>query len=497
MSEKDKPKQDKTGKDSSGEVDQTMIRRSMERDLAAMDKAIEEHGFESAEEVNASLEDMRASGGLPELLPQTPLDKAQELVYDAWETPARRQRVKLAREALKICPECADAYVVLAEDAARSLEEACELYRLGVKAGEKALGVETFSALVGHFWGMVRTRPYMRARAGLAECLCRLGKHKEAVEHYWAMLRLNHNDNQGIRYLLAACLLVDLGDTESFLALLREYDGDITAVWYYSWALVTFIYQGDSLEARRRLKRALKQNPYVVPYLLLKRRLPKRLPEYIGIGDEKEAVVYCADFGKAWYKTKGAIAWLKSVLSEKQGKGQPIASPQGIPEVFLKAFEHGKQPSIDKGSNQNQRGNMARIYTFKVSLKDAPRIWRKIEVRGDQTLHQLHKAIFNAFERFEEHLYAFFLSNKPWDSSTEYGLPDPESEARSAKRTKIDSLGLQVKKKFLYVFDFGDEWWHSIELLSVREEEVVGKYPRIIESQGEAPPQYPPYDEEE
>lgn len=91
---------------------------------------------------------------------------------------------------------------------------------------------------------------------------------------------------------------------------------------------------------------------------------------------------------------------------------------------------------------------MARIYAFKVSLKDAPRIWRKIEVRGDQTLHQLHKAIFNAFERFEEHLYAFFLSNKPWDSSTQYGLPDPESEARSAKRTKIDSLGLQVKRSF-------------------------------------------------
>jgi len=337
----------------------------------------------------------------------------------------------------------------------------------------------------------------MRARAGLAECLCRLGKHKEAVEHYWAMLRLNHNDNQGIRYLLAACFLVDLGDTESLWELLKEYEGDITAAWYYNWALVTFIYQGDSLEARRRLKRALKQNPYVVPYLLLERRLPKRLPEYMGIGDEKEAVVYCADFGKAWYKTKGAIAWLKSVLSEKQGKRQPIASPQGVPEVFLKAFEHGKEPSIDKGSSQNQRGNMSRIYTFKVSLKDAPRIWRKIEVRGDQTLHQLHKAIFNAFERFEEHLYAFFLSNKPWDSSTEYGLPDSESEAKNAKRAKIDSLGLRAKKSFLYLFDFGDEWWHSIELLGVKEEECMGKYPRIVESEGEAPPQYPPCDEEE
>ena len=497
MSEKDKPKQDKTGKDSSDKVDQIMMRRSKERDLTAIEQTIEEHGFQSAEEVNAFLEGMSSSGKLPEWVPQTPLNRARELVYDAWETPTKRQRVKLAREALKICPDCADAYVILAEDTARNDKEAQKFYQAGIDAGERALGPKFFQDEVGYFWGILETRPYMRARVGLAQCLCRMGKHQEAVEHYWDMLKLNPNDNQGIRYLLAACLLVDLGDIESLLKLLRGYAGDISASWLYTWALVTFIDRGDCLEAGRRLKRALKQNPHVVPYLLFERRLPKKLPQYIGIGDEKEAVVYCAEFGSAWYKTKGAIAWLNSVLSGKREKHQPTASIQGIPEVFLKAFEHGKQPSIDKGSNQNERGNMARIYAFKVSLKDAPRIWRKIEVRGDQTLHQLHKAIFNAFERFEEHLYAFFLSNKPWDSSTQYGLPDPESEARSAKRTKIDSLGLQVKKKFLYVFDFGAEWWHSIELLSVREEEVVGKYPRIIESQGEAPPQHSPYDEEE
>jgi len=495
MSEKGKQKRDKTSKDSSEEVNPPMRHMSMERNLAALEQAIEEYGFKSADEVNAFLEDMRASGKSPEWEPRTPLDRAQELMYDAWETPNRRQRVKLAREALKICPVCADAYVVLAEDAVRSVEEACEFYRLGMEAGARALGVETFSELVGYFWGELRTRPYMRARAGLAECLCRLGKYKEAVEHYRAMLRLNPNDNQGIRYLLAACLLVDLGDTESLLKLLREYDGDASAVWDYTWALVTFMYQGDSPKARRLLKSALKQNPYVAPYLLLEKRLPKKLPEYIGMGDETEAISYCADFGAAWYKTKGAIAWLKSVLPEKQGRRQKTASPSTIPEMFLKAFQGGKQPSMDRSSSQNEKGNVARIYTFKVSLKDAPRIWRKIEIKGDQTLHQLHKAIFKAFDRFEEHLYAFFLSNKHWDSSTEYGLPDPESNAKNAKRAKIDSLGLQVKKKFLYLFDFGDEWWHSIELLSVREEKVVGKYPRIVKSEGEAPPQYPPSEE--
>jgi len=495
MADEDKQKQDESGKDFPQGIDRTRMRQSMEKDLAALTQAIEEHGFKSEDEVNAFLEDRNSSGKLSEWVPKTPLDKAQELMYDAWETPNKRQRVKLAREALKICPVCADAYVVLAEDAARSDEEACELYRLGVKTGARALGGEMFSELVGCFWGVVRTRPYMRARAGLAECLCRLGKHKEAVEHYRAMLKLNPNDNQGIRYVLAACLLVDLGDTESLLKLLREYDGDITAVWYYTWALVTFMYQGDSPKSRRRLKSALKQNPYVVPYLLLEKRLPKKLPEYLEIGGETEAISYCADFGAAWYKTEGAIAWLKLVLSEKQRKRRETAKPSGIPEVFLKAFEGKRQLGKDKGESQNQKENTATIYTFKVNLKDTPGIWRKIEIKGDQTLHQLHKAIFKAFDRFDEHLYAFFLSNKPWDSSTEYGLPDSESNAKNAQRTRIDSLGLQAKKSFLYLFDFGDEWWHSIKLLSVREEELVGKYPRIVESQGEAPPQYPPCEE--
>src|SRR3546814_18004768 len=49
--------------------------------------------------------------------------------------------------------------------------------------------------------------PYMRARAGLAITLWRLGDQQAAIDHYRAMLILNPNDNQGIRYLLATALL--------------------------------------------------------------------------------------------------------------------------------------------------------------------------------------------------------------------------------------------------------------------------------------------------
>ena len=63
--------------------------------------------------------------------------KAQDVMYEAWEQTTLRSRIALARKALGISPLCADAYVLLAEEAARSVEEARDHYAIGVEAGEK------------------------------------------------------------------------------------------------------------------------------------------------------------------------------------------------------------------------------------------------------------------------------------------------------------------------------------------------------------------------
>jgi hypothetical protein len=81
------------------------------------------------------------------------------------------------------------------------------LYEQGVAAGERALGQEAFQRDAGHFWGILETRPYMRARLGLARSLWTAGRRDEAVRHLQDMLRLNPNDNQGVRYTLAGFLL--------------------------------------------------------------------------------------------------------------------------------------------------------------------------------------------------------------------------------------------------------------------------------------------------
>ena len=43
--------------------------------------------------------------------------KAQDVMYEAWERTTPRSRIALARKALGISPLCADAYVLLAEEA--------------------------------------------------------------------------------------------------------------------------------------------------------------------------------------------------------------------------------------------------------------------------------------------------------------------------------------------------------------------------------------------
>src|SRR5215218_9529942 len=183
-------------------------RRVMERMTARIGRIMGEQDFESLDEANAFLERYISEGGgsLEDApAPTTPLERAQELIYDAFETDDPQIRVELAEEALRISEDCADAYVLLAEETAEDAEEARELYEAGVRAAERALGEEIFAEEAGNFWGILETRPYMRSLEGLASSLWVLGERTEALSHYSRILQLNPNDNQGVRYELAGC----------------------------------------------------------------------------------------------------------------------------------------------------------------------------------------------------------------------------------------------------------------------------------------------------
>ena len=65
----------------------------------------------------------------------------------------------------------------------------------------------------------------MRARKGLAGCLYAMGRYDEAISHFKEMLRLNPNDNQGNRDVLAACYLSASRNSDA-LDLLNKYPED-------------------------------------------------------------------------------------------------------------------------------------------------------------------------------------------------------------------------------------------------------------------------------
>ena len=248
---------------------------------------------------------------------------------------------------------------------------------------------------------------------------------------------------------------------------------------------------------------------------------------------------------------------------------------------------------------------MVKTFTFHVSLPGTGRTWRKLELRADQTLEELHFAIQAAYEWDADHLYSFFMSGRAWDTATEYagpdadpddawllddgeidagagsegsdeedvfdieddddledetppsldqlrqfhamikgmsseeeqqfvalfqqetGLPpmfidmllsvlrsidDPEmlaplfdasldldlAEPGDAATTTLDSLALHKGQKFLYLFDYGDEWRFKVKVHAINPAAPEDRdYPVLVEAIGDSPPQYPDWDEED
>ncbi len=90
---------------------------------------------------------------------ETPLERAHEILSLAFVEPSREQRIQYVREALAVCPDCADAYVLLGEHT-RSHRKSIVFWEQGVAAGERAWDRNTLkkkSGVSGAFWKLGRT----------------------------------------------------------------------------------------------------------------------------------------------------------------------------------------------------------------------------------------------------------------------------------------------------------------------------------------------------
>lgn len=154
-----------------------------------------------------------------------------------------------------------------------------------------------------------------------------------------------------------------------------------------------------------------------------------------------------------------------------------------------------------KTNGQPPTAQSNQLYTLKVFLTAGPidegedeEISREILLLGHHTLHDLHLAIFDAFERWEEHLYEFNLGSSPQDQSRLFfynGGWDEDEDAGDPTTTILDELDLSESQYFGYTFDMGDQWEHVIQVISIKSRSGKATYPRIGKKVGDAPPQYP------
>ena len=240
-----------------------------------------------------------------------PVEQAQSIMYDAWESTDPKQRITLAQEALEISPLCADAYNLLAEEYAKTQEEVLAYFQRAVEAGARALGSDGFEDYAGHFWGFHETRPYMRARLGLGEALWATGEKDTAIQNFKEMLELNPGDNQGIRYVLAAKLL-EIGKLDDLKALLEVYADDYSADIQYTRALIAYL---DGADNAGDIAEAAYQTNKHVPAIFSGKKRPVQMGAYISMGGEDEASGYVEIFGGAWKRAPGAIDWLSKVTA--------------------------------------------------------------------------------------------------------------------------------------------------------------------------------------
>jgi len=135
----------------------------------------------------------------------------------------------------------------------------------------------------------------------------------------------------------------------------------------------------------------------------------------------------------------------------------------------------------------------ASVYQIKVSLKNPKLpIWRRIEVRGNATLGELHAIIQMVMGWSNSHLHHFIVGKSP--NLRFIGAPAPYVDDDMTDEENEDQITLgqvmsATKTKMTYEYDFGDSWEHEVVLEKIVEAQARAHYPRCVAGENACPPE--------
>ena len=125
------------------------------------------------------------------------------------------------------------------------------------------------------------------------------------------------------------------------------------------------------------------------------------------------------------------------------------------------------------------------IVQIKVKLLGVtkPPVWRRLQVRADTRLDQLHETIQAALGWQNYHMHAFSFAKE------EFGIPDPELGFSDERRVTLGELIAGPGDRFRYTYDFGDDWEHEITVEDLLDADHQTHYPVLVTAKGACPPE--------
>lgn len=225
----------------------------------------------------------------------TPPDEAYEILEEAQYAKNEKEAIKLAKKAYKKSSDCFDV-ILFQCDLEENVIKRMKLLNDGLEFEKNRLTNEKYfdKENIGHFYGIFETRPYIRWLSIKAEYLLDEGKLRQAANICKEVLRLNENDNLGVRYLLMA-IYATLEEEKSMLDLYKKYPEEDLEMLFPLFAI--YYKSGNDKKALEYLKRIDKCNSNFVKYFNGTIKQSKKVSSgYYSRGDSSEIFMYLARY---------------------------------------------------------------------------------------------------------------------------------------------------------------------------------------------------------
>jgi hypothetical protein len=126
------------------------------------------------------------------------------------------------------------------------------------------------------------------------------------------------------------------------------------------------------------------------------------------------------------------------------------------------------------------------VYQLRIRLCGvSPLIWRRLLVRSDSSIAELHHLIQAAFDWSDSHLHRFVIHGKDYGIAYAGGMCFNDEP----KLVRLVDFGFRINERFFYEYDFSDLWRHELRLEQIVPFEPTQRYPRCTGGGRAAPPE--------